>query len=147
MLPGNPSCPYGILSGSISTVFPSLTNVTLYFFVAGANFVSSIYGFLPPMLCCSSLNALITHSERSSAQLQQMSSRTKPATRSLKRLHVVQVFAFERGLQRAVHQHFGQMRRGRVYFVNPGAHQLVIAARQCRAQLRFRFRNGFSLRG
>src|SRR5271156_1780648 len=126
MLPGNPSCPYGILSGSISTVFPSLTNVTLYFFVAGVNFVSSIYGFLPPMLCCSSLNALITNSERSSAQLQNCHCEPSlPLACSRARLYVLQALALERGLQRAIHQHFRQMRRGRVDFVNPRAHQLV----------------------
>src|SRR5271156_2253070 len=138
MLPGNPSCPYGILSGSISTVFPSLTNVTLYFFVAGANFVSSMYGFLPPMLCCSSPNALITKSERSSAHLYKFYREPSlPLVRSLARLHVVQVLAFESRLQRAIHQHFGQVPRGRVDLINPRAHQFVIAARQCRAQLRF----------
>src|SRR5205823_3437425 len=49
MLPGRPLCPYGIFSGSTSTVLPLGRNVTLYFFVAGLYLTSSMYGFVPPM--------------------------------------------------------------------------------------------------
>src|SRR5271156_2158659 len=49
MLPGNPLWPYGILSGSTSMVLPLGRNVTLYFFVAGLYFTSSMYGLLPPI--------------------------------------------------------------------------------------------------
>src|SRR6516162_7157079 len=50
MLPGRPLCPYGTFAGSTSTVLPLGRNVTLYFFVAGLYFTSSMYGLLPPMV-------------------------------------------------------------------------------------------------
>src|SRR6516225_11367364 len=49
MLPGRPLCPYGIFSGSTSTVLPLGRNVTVYFFVAGLYLTSSMYGFVPPL--------------------------------------------------------------------------------------------------
>src|SRR5437016_9812251 len=50
MLPGRPLWPYGIFSGSTSIVLPLGRNVTLYFFVAGLYFTSSMYGLLPPII-------------------------------------------------------------------------------------------------
>src|SRR5215469_14953886 len=106
MLPGRPSWPYGNFAGSTSTVWPSLTKVTLNFCVAGVYFVSSMYGFLPPIgaphkfLTLQFFDALAAHSR----------------------------------LQRFVHADFRQMLRFVIQRVDFLAHELVVGSGNSIAQ-------------
>src|SRR6266849_10239356 len=99
-------------------VFPSRTNVTLNFLVAGVYCACSIYGFCPPIAACS----------------------------SSRNLYVLDPLAFERSRQGAVHHTFRQRQGRLVELVNARPHKLVVAARHGLAERGRRSLDGAALR-